>query len=145
MYFVKRGLFSAVQSPNLMNLSRVSNLPKTGLNLETLNTILSGTHHYWAAARPEFKPRLKFFKFGLSCIQYSWRYAACQKKSQNAILEFLISAFHYPIFSLKIPLFSISIQSKLRLCFRPSFFSFWFEFSRSKKVVQLKIWYCFGV
>ena len=39
-------------SPNLMNLSRVSNPPKnrfqlsTGLNLEALNTILSGTNHF---------------------------------------------------------------------------------------------------
>ena len=42
--------------PNLMNLSRGLNLPKTGLklgaglNLEQLNTILSGTNHILAAA-----------------------------------------------------------------------------------------------
>ena len=52
-------------SPNLMNLSRVSNPPKTGFNcahwFETLNTILSGTNHIWAAFK--FKPRLKFFKY----------------------------------------------------------------------------------
>ena len=42
------------QSPNLMNLSRVSNPPKNrfqlsaGLNLETLNAILSGTNHIWS-------------------------------------------------------------------------------------------------
>ena len=39
------------QSPNLMNLSRVSNPPKpvliasAGLNLETLNTLSNGTNH----------------------------------------------------------------------------------------------------
>ena len=31
-----------------------------GLNLETLNTILSGTNYIWAAS--QFNPRLKFFK-----------------------------------------------------------------------------------
>ena len=34
-----------------------------GLTLETLNTILSGTNHF--EPRLKFKPRLKFFKFGL--------------------------------------------------------------------------------
>jgi len=40
-----------ILSPNKINLSRVSNPPKhrfqlsAGLNLETLNTILSGTNH----------------------------------------------------------------------------------------------------
>jgi len=43
--------FYSGQSPNLMNLSRVSHPPTTafqlnaGLNLEILNTILSGTNH----------------------------------------------------------------------------------------------------
>ena len=46
-----------IQCPNLMNLSR-------GLNLETLNTILSGT-------KTIFEPRRKFFKFGLR--QYKLR------------------------------------------------------------------------
>ena len=32
------------QSPNLFHLSSVTNPPKTGLNLESLNTILSGTN-----------------------------------------------------------------------------------------------------
>ena len=35
----------------------------TGLNRETLNTVLSGTKHIYAAS--QIKPRLKFFKFGL--------------------------------------------------------------------------------
>ena len=34
-----------------------------GFNLKTLNTILSGTNHI--RARLKFKPRLKFFEFGL--------------------------------------------------------------------------------
>ena len=34
-----------------------------GLNLETLNTILSETNHIWTVS--QIKPRLKFFKFGL--------------------------------------------------------------------------------
>ena len=51
------------QCPNLMNFSRVSNPQKNriqlsaGLNLKKLNTILNGPN--------KFKPRLKFFKFGL--------------------------------------------------------------------------------
>ena len=42
---------------NLMNLNRVSNPPQNrfqlsvGWNLESLNTILSGTNHIWAAAQ----------------------------------------------------------------------------------------------
>ena len=41
------------QCPNLMNLSRILNPPKTGFNwapaFETMNTIFSGTNHIWAA------------------------------------------------------------------------------------------------
>ena len=53
-----------------MHLSRVENPPKyrfqlcAGLNLETLNTILSGTNHIFEP-RLKFMLRLKFFKFGL--------------------------------------------------------------------------------
>ena len=53
-----------------MNLSRVSNPSKkrfqlsVGLNLETLNTILSGEPTIFEA-RLKFKPRLNLFKFGL--------------------------------------------------------------------------------
>ena len=61
--FSKRALLTA--SPNLMDLSRFTNSPKTvsierraGLNLETLNTIFSKPHL-------EFKPWLKFINFGL--------------------------------------------------------------------------------
>ena len=36
-----------------------------GLNLKTLNTILSETNHIWAGPRLKFKPQLKFFEFGL--------------------------------------------------------------------------------
>ena len=32
------------QSPNLFHLRRVTNPSKTGLNLETVNTVLSGTN-----------------------------------------------------------------------------------------------------
>ena len=61
--FLRDGIFRIYEriksnnyySPNLMNLSRVSNPPKNrfqlsaGINLETLNTILSGTNHIGAA------------------------------------------------------------------------------------------------
>ena len=65
---------------NLKNLSRGLNPPKSaktrfklsaGLNLETFDTILSGTNHI-------FKPPLKFFKFGL------WLISLIRVKKSNA-------------------------------------------------------------
>ena len=56
-----------------MNLIRVLNPPKTGfnwasaLNLETINTILSGINHIWASS--QIWTAAKFLKFGLS-LQY---------------------------------------------------------------------------
>ena len=61
-----------VQCHNLMNSSRGLNLSKNrfqlsaGLNLAKSNTILSGINHF--EPRLKFKPRLKFFKFGLSLL-----------------------------------------------------------------------------
>ena len=63
---------------NLMESSRVPNPPlSAGLNLETLNTILSKANHIWV----KFKQRLKFFKVDL--------WFAIKSKSKECVHSFL--------------------------------------------------------
>ena len=50
--------------PRLKSAKNRLQLSAAGLNLETLNTNLSGTNQF--ELRLKFKPRLKFLKFGLS-------------------------------------------------------------------------------
>ena len=68
------------QCPNLMNLSRGLNLPKTGCN--------------WA--RLKFKPRLKFFKFGLSTY----------------ISPLPTSSYWHPVFEQNIKYWSEAVKKK---------------------------------
>ena len=58
-------LLPGIQSPNLMNLSRVSNPPKTGLNWALAKILKHYVEPTIFEPRLKFKSRLKFFKFGL--------------------------------------------------------------------------------
>ena len=60
--FVKK----VVQCPNLMNLSRVSNPPKTGFNWESAEIL--NIEYNFKCELTVLEPRLKFFKFWLRLV-----------------------------------------------------------------------------
>jgi len=77
-----------------MYLSRVLNPPKTGLNLEKLNKILSETNYVFEP-RLKIKPRLKFFRFGLRAFKgLGFRLESDTIKGESFKIAFTANSFH---------------------------------------------------